>query len=52
MKTIPKRIVKHLRAIGMLLARVVSELVKDAVAWTKRRHALPWPDGSTATTLW
>jgi len=52
MKSIPRRFVKHLRAIGMLLGRVVTELVKDVVAWMKRRHSLPWPDGSTATTLW
>ncbi len=47
-----KHLLKSVSAVGLVLVRVVSELGRDAVAWNKRRHELPWPDGCTAETIW
>ena len=46
-------LLKFTGAVGKLIARVVSELVKDLIVYVRRRQRLiPWPDSSTATTLW
>ena len=46
-------LLKFAKVIGIFIGRMVSEIVKDVIAYVRRRRRLiPWPDASTATTLW
>ena len=41
------------KAFGKLIARVISESVKDARGYVRRRReSAQWPDPRTATTIW
>ena len=53
MKKTTRGLWKLAGAVGKLVARVASELVKDVIAYVRRRKQLvPWPDPGTATTWW